>query len=72
MLLNTSLRTCHTYAVRNMADVFYLQNESIAITEFGQTDTDSTWIFVANVGELPLFQNEKTSHEIRLTAPPVF
>lgn len=70
-LLNTSLRTCHTYAIRNKAHLFYLKNESIVITEFDQTDTDSTWIFVANVGELPLSQNEKTKAPYSVENPTV-
>jgi len=58
-VLNTGLRTCHTYAVRNEAKVSYLKNGLISVTEFDQQDTDSTWIFVANGSELPINQNGK-------------
>lgn len=55
-ILNTSLRTCHTYAVRDEAKIYSLKNGSVVLTEFDKPDTDSTLIFVANVSELPINQ----------------
>lgn len=70
-LLNTNLRTSHTYAIRNEAKQYYLREGLAAVAEFDYVDTDSTWIFVANAGELPLNQSSNEAFPEAVENPSV-
>ena len=53
-ILETSLRTSHTYNWKRTAMVQYLNKGSIAISSFDDIQTDSACVFIANAGELPI------------------
>lgn len=49
----TTLRTCHTYAVKNEARLSYMEGGRIALVTFDDAETDSARIFVINRGDAP-------------------
>jgi glycogen debranching enzyme len=64
--LVTTLRTSHSFTIRNKAIQKYIRSGSIALTSFDEVDTDSALIFIANAGEMSIpqnTQNEKTANE---------
>ncbi|MEA3432662.1 MAG: hypothetical protein U9R01_08375, partial [candidate division WOR-3 bacterium] len=51
--LETSLRTCHTYALKEKAWTEFDGTGSTIYTNFDDSETGNAQIFVANAGELP-------------------
>ena len=51
--LETSLKTCHTYALKNKAWTEYDNETSTIYTNFDNTETQNAQVFVANAGLLP-------------------
>lgn len=62
--LQTSLRTSHTYAWKTRASVYYLNQGSVGIARFNEMDSDSTTVFVANVGDLPGDNNPTSAQPV--------
>ncbi|MDZ7292481.1 MAG: hypothetical protein ONB44_17820 [candidate division KSB1 bacterium] len=52
--LETSLRTCQSYTLKNQARTEYINSGSVIVANFDEMDTDSAQVFVANVGERPV------------------
>ncbi len=57
--INTTLRTCQTYAFKRNATVEYQQNGSVFKAAFEDADTDSAVVFVANAGLLPNHRSQR-------------
>ena len=53
-LLETSLRTSHSFTLRNQASLHYENNSNIATAAFDEIDTDSALVFIANAGDVPV------------------
>ncbi|MBN1478892.1 hypothetical protein JXA70_01325 [candidate division KSB1 bacterium] len=56
-LLEVSLRTSHTFALRNQASLHYDYKSAVATAAFNEIDTDSALVFVANAGHVPVHHN---------------
>jgi len=52
--LETSLRTCQSYTLKDTARVETLYSGAVVVTHFDEQDTDSASVFVVNVGETPV------------------
>lgn len=52
--INTTIRTCHTYSIKSAAKIQYNENNSYAVALYPYTETDSTCLFVVNVGTNPI------------------
>ena len=66
-LLETSLRTSHTFTLRNQASLHYQNNSKIATAAFDEIDTDSALVFVANAGDEPVHH---INNSIELVSDP--
>jgi len=72
--LSTSLRTSHSFTIRNRARQKYINSGSIALTSFDTIDTDSATVFIANAGQMPITsptEDEKNVNAI-IENPPAF
>ncbi len=59
--LETSLKTCHTYALKDKANTQYDKNGNAIYANFNDIGTDSAQVFVANAGEQPVSYNTSGS-----------
>jgi len=69
--LSTSVRTCHTYALKNQAQVSYLPVYDGVLTHFDDTDTDSVILFMVNAGAKPLPDTAALNATSPMNAKPV-
>lgn len=51
--LSLSIRTSHTFALKDNAELYFSDNSSMVIG-YPDSDTDSTAVFVVNAGEIPV------------------
>jgi glycogen debranching enzyme len=57
-ILNTTLRTSHTYSRITADKIYYRNNNKVGIATYPYIETDSTCLFISNVGINP--QSKKT------------
>jgi len=62
--LKTSLRTSHSFRQKNKALVRYLKNNMYATATYNDIETDSSVVFIANAGEIPVNQFKSTEQNI--------
>jgi glycogen debranching enzyme len=52
--LNPTLRTSHTYQIRDQGEISFARSGSVAFVRFDEADTDSALLFIINDEELPV------------------
>ncbi len=62
--LETSLRTCHSYKLKDQARSEFDEKNSTIFTNFDDPETGNAQIFVANAGELPLRHSTQTLSQL--------
>ncbi len=64
--LRSSIHTCHTYTLLDKADVSYLDNNSVCVTDFNAyKDADHAAVFIANAGMEPTSSDSKIGKEVK-------